>query len=95
MSGKEIRAGLVGAGYISEYHAMALQKLPGVVLAGICDLDRARAATIAERFGIPGAYGSLKEMAAAARLDVVHVLTPPAFHAAATQIGRASCRERV
>ncbi len=78
------RAGLVGAGYISEYHVMALQKLPGVILAGICDLDPARAAVIAKRFGIPGAYGSLKEMAAAQRLDVVHVLTPPAYHAAVT-----------
>ena len=63
-----IRVGLVGAGYISEYHVMALRALPGVVLAGICDLDRARAATIAERFGMTGVYASLKEMAAAEHL---------------------------
>jgi predicted dehydrogenase/nucleoside-diphosphate-sugar epimerase len=84
MASQPIRVGLVGAGYISEYHVMALRALPGVVLAGICDLDRTRASRIAERFGIPGAYGSLKEMAAAEHLDVVHVLTPPAFHAAVT-----------
>ena len=64
MASQPIRVGLVGAGYISEYHVMALRALPGVVLAGICDLDRTRASRIAERFGIPGAYGSLKEMAA-------------------------------
>jgi 2-alkyl-3-oxoalkanoate reductase len=84
MPSPPLRAGLVGAGYISEYHVMALQKLPGVVLVGICDLNRARAQGIADRFGIPGVYESLKEMAEAQRLDVVHVLTPPAFHAAVT-----------
>ncbi len=76
-----LRAGLVGAGYICEYHVMALRAVPGVTLAAICDLDRAKAAAIAERFAIPGVYTSLKEMAAAEKLDVVHVLTPPAFHA--------------
>ena len=79
-----LRAGLVGAGYISEYHVAALKPLAGVELVGICDLDQARAKAIAERLGIPGAYGSLKEMAAAAKLDVIHVLTPPAYHAAVT-----------
>ncbi|HUJ02704.1 MAG TPA: NAD-dependent epimerase/dehydratase family protein, partial [Rhizomicrobium sp.] len=84
-----LRAGLIGAGYISEYHADTLRRLPlagqvQVELAGICDLNRERAATIAQRFQIPGIYTSLAEMAAATHLDVVHVLTPPASHAAVT-----------
>jgi predicted dehydrogenase/nucleoside-diphosphate-sugar epimerase len=84
MSSKPLRAGLVGAGYISEYHVAALKPLAGVELVAICDPDLSRAKAIAERFGIPGAYTSLKEMAAATRLDVIHVLTPPAYHAAVT-----------
>ncbi len=84
MSSQPLRAGLVGAGYISEFHASALQHLRGVDIAGICDVNLSRAQAIAARFGIPGAYTSLKEMAAATHLDVVHVLTPPAHHTAVT-----------
>ncbi|MDP9268944.1 MAG: Gfo/Idh/MocA family oxidoreductase [Acidobacteriota bacterium] len=84
-----IRTGIVGAGNVCEHHVAALRALPGVELAAICDLDLARAKGAAEGFGIPGAYGSLQEMATAVRtagspLDVVHVLTPPDTHAAVT-----------
>jgi 2-alkyl-3-oxoalkanoate reductase len=84
-----IRAGLVGAGSVSEYHAAALRALPGVELIGICDLDLARAEALALRFRVPGAFASLQEMAASLRaqgtpLDVVHVLTPPDRHASVT-----------
>ena len=72
------RVGLVGAGYVSEFHIRALQRLPEVHIAGITDLLEERARAVAERFGLT-AYASLDAMAADG-LDVVHVLTPPASH---------------
>jgi len=74
------RVGLVGAGYVSEFHVRALQRLPEVRVVGITDLREERARAVAARFGI-AAYPSLDAMAAAG-LDVVHVLTPPASHTA-------------
>jgi len=76
--GGKFRVGLVGAGYVSEFHVRALQRLPEVSLTGITDLLEERARAVAARFGLT-AYASLDAMAAAG-LDVVHVLTPPASH---------------
>ena len=76
-----IRAGLVGAGYVSTYHARALRSLPFVEIVGVADPDETRAKVLAAQFGIPRVYPSLKAMAEA-RPNVIHVLTPPASHAA-------------
>jgi predicted dehydrogenase/nucleoside-diphosphate-sugar epimerase len=77
-TGKTFRAGLVGAGYVSEFHIKALKRLPNVRLVGITDLDEARSRATANRFGV-GFFPTLKTMAAEG-LDVVHVLTPPSAH---------------
>jgi predicted dehydrogenase/nucleoside-diphosphate-sugar epimerase len=73
------RVGLVGAGYIAEYHVAALRRLPGVELIGVTDLAAARADALAERFGTRSfaSPAALREAGA----DVIHVLTPPDSHA--------------
>ena len=76
-----VRVGLVGAGYVSAYHARALRSLPFVEIVAIADPDAARAEQVAARFGIPRVYASLEAMAEA-RPEAIHVLTPPATHAA-------------
>src|SRR6266850_1272542 len=72
---KTVRVGLVGAGYVSEFHVEALKRLPQVRIVGVTDLDPARARAT----GLP-TFPSLAAMAAEG-LDVVHVLTPPSSHA--------------
>ncbi|MGD1018505.1 MAG: NAD-dependent epimerase/dehydratase family protein [Verrucomicrobiia bacterium] len=79
INGKSYRVGIVGAGYVSEFHIKALKRLPHVRIVGITDLDGAHARATAQRFGI-ASHPSLKVMAAEG-LDVVHVLTPPNSHA--------------
>jgi len=78
-SSERLRVGLVGAGYVSEYHIRALQSLPFVEIVGIADPHVDRARKVAKRYGLRAVYASLTEMAAA-RPQVVHVLTPPASH---------------
>jgi predicted dehydrogenase/nucleoside-diphosphate-sugar epimerase len=81
MSGsRPVRVGLVGAGYVSRFHVAALRRLPGVAIAGITDIDHSRAQTVGEQFGLTS-FPSLEDMAASG-LQTVHVLTPPATHAA-------------
>ena len=77
---ERVRVGLVGAGYVSTYHARALRSLPYVDIVGIADLAEDRAAAIAEQFRIPKVYPSLQAMAEA-RPQVIHILTPPGSHA--------------
>jgi predicted dehydrogenase/nucleoside-diphosphate-sugar epimerase len=88
---KKFRAGLVGAGYISEFHVAALRRLPQLVdIVGIVDIDPARAAAAAEKLGVKHlpTLESLREAGA----DVIHVLTPPHVHAAvAMQAMRLGC----
>ena len=76
-----VRVGLVGGGYVATYHARALKSLPFVEIVGVADPDEARAKALAAEFGIPRVYPSLAAMEEA-RPQVIHVLTPPAYHAA-------------
>lgn len=80
MSEALFRAGLVGAGHISEFHAAAIRQAAGVELVGVADLDRARAEATAEQLETR-AYAGARELRDAGA-DVIHVLTPPAAHAA-------------
>jgi 2-alkyl-3-oxoalkanoate reductase len=72
--------GLIGAGYVSTYHARALRSLPYVDIIGIADLAEDRATAIAEQFRIPKVYPSLQAMAES-QPNVIHILTPPGSHA--------------
>lgn len=75
------RVALLGAGYIADWHALALSSVEGVELAAVCDRVQARAEALARKFGVPRVYGSLEEMLALEHgLDAVHVLTPPDRH---------------
>ena len=77
--GNGLRAGLVGAGYISDYHVAALRRA-GVDIVGICDVDAARCKAAAGKAGIK-AFASMGDLAAAGA-NVLHILTPPHTHAA-------------
>lgn len=79
MAGGEIRVGFVGAGYIAGWHAEALAQAGGRLVA-VCDPALTAAQALAGRFGAE-AYADLAEMLAKARLDAVHILTPPSLHA--------------
>ena len=78
---RAVRVGLVGAGHVSAHHARALRRLPFVEIAGVADPDQGRAEALAARFKIPRVFPSLAALAEA-RPNVIHVLTPPATHAA-------------
>ncbi len=77
---KKWRVGLLGTGYIAEYHAKALQVTPDVRLTAVCDRAISRAKTFAADYGVEAVYASLDEMLAGGQVDAVHVLTPPDGH---------------
>lgn len=73
--------GLIGAGYIADYHAKALRRMGSARLAAVCDASPVRATKFAAAHHIGGIYDSIETMLANEALDVVHVLTPPEHHA--------------
>ena len=76
----KIKAGILGAGGISEFHIKGLRRLADVEIVGVADVYQARASELAERFSVPRIFPSLAAMLEA-RPDVIHVLTPPGAHA--------------
>ena len=75
-----LRVGLVGAGYISEFHARAIQRVPNARIIGIADVVNSRAASLAARFNVPKVFPTMEAMINEG-IDVIHVLTPPDTHA--------------
>lgn len=74
------RVALVGLGNAGmNLHLPALAGLPGVTLAGVCDLDAERRRLVSERWKAP-AFASFDALLAT-QPDVVVIGTPPATHA--------------
>ncbi len=77
-----MRVGIVGAGWVTQFHLPAWQRLPGVEVVAICDPDPAALAARADRHAIPRRYGEMAEMLAAGGLDALDIASPRRFHAA-------------
>ena len=75
----QLRAGIVGAGFMGEVHARAVRAAGGVV-ARVAASTPERSAAAATRLGAEGAAGSVAELVTADDVDVVHVCTPNALH---------------
>jgi predicted dehydrogenase len=73
----ETRAAVVGVGSLGQHHARVYAALPGCRLAGVYDVDPARAKNVAERHGAP-VLEKLRDVIAAA--DAVSVAVPTVDH---------------
>ena len=76
---KDIRIGLIGAGYIADWHADALAATPGVRISAICDPRDAAARALARQHGAE-TFTTVDSLIAANACDAVHILTPPNLH---------------
>ncbi len=74
-----IRVGVVGVGHLGQHHARVYAGLPGVRLVGVADVDPARRAAAAARFGVPG-HADHRELLG--RVDAASVAVPTKHHAA-------------
>jgi predicted dehydrogenase len=89
-----LKVGIVGIGFMGMIHYLAYQRLRGVKVHAICELDPVRRGgdwrTIKGNFGPPGEqmdlsgvaqYGDLDAMLADPALDLVDICLPTALHA--------------
>jgi predicted dehydrogenase len=77
---RPLRVGVIGAGAIGAFHARILAERPDAKLAVICDIDRARAQSLADRFG-GLAFADAATMLAEVPLDGVVIASPERVHA--------------
>src|SRR5258708_1236017 len=80
MTAASLRWGILGTGSIAHTFAEGLRALPDAELVGIGSRTREAAASFAARFGVAHAYGSYRELAEAANVDVVYIATPNIRH---------------
>jgi predicted dehydrogenase len=74
------RVGVIGVGSLGFHHARILRDLPGVLLAGVHDIDPARLDHVGRELGVTGfaAMDALLD-----RVDAVVVAVPTPYHEAA------------
>ena len=77
-----VRVGVVGTGTITAEHLAYLSGSPRTRVVAVADLSPASASWAAGRWGADAWFTSHRELLAAARPEVVHVLTPPTTHPA-------------
>jgi len=80
MTFADIRAAVVGVGFIGVAHVEALRRL-GVDVVGVVGSDPGRAAKKAASASLPRVYDSLDTVLADPAIDVVHIATPNHLHA--------------
>ena len=74
---RPVRVGVVGVGALGQHHARVYADLPGARLAGVFDIDRARADEVALRHG-SRAFAHLRELIE--ETDAVSVAVPTVDH---------------
>lgn len=91
--GKPVRVGVIGIGFGQRAHVPAFSAVPGCDVVALCATSHERAARVAERLGVPVAYGDWHDLVADPEIDAVTISTPPVLQAeiaaAALQRGKA------
>jgi predicted dehydrogenase len=73
------KIGIVGFGKVARAHVDAYRACDGITIVSVADKDPGQLEVARSVLGVP-AYLSLEQMLHAHELDIVCVLTPPAFH---------------
>jgi predicted dehydrogenase len=73
----DLRVAVVGVGHLGRHHARIYKSLPGVALAAVCDIERARAEAVAKETGA-APVADPRELLG--RVDAVSVATPTVSH---------------
>jgi predicted dehydrogenase len=77
----DVRIGVVGAGAIAQLaHLPVLSKMRGASLVALCDNDRPKARSLADRFGVPDVFTDIEDLMEFDELDAVVIATPNHLH---------------
>ncbi len=79
---KTLQGLCIGAGYFSQFHFDAWQRIPEVQIVGVCDTNQDAAQARADEFGIPQVFGDVSDALRDLDLDFVDIITRPDTHMA-------------
>jgi len=76
-----VRIGVVGTGAIAQLaHLPVLAKMRGAELVAVCDNDRPKARSLADRFGVPDVFTDIEDLLELDELEAVVIATPNHLH---------------
>ena len=75
-----IKVGVIGTGYIGPIHIGTVNRIAGVKVSAVTDVNRNLAEKTAERFDIEKVFDNYKEMINDPEIDVIHNCTPSKYH---------------
>jgi predicted dehydrogenase len=79
--GKTVRVGIIGAGAVAQVsHFPAYGSLPGVKVTAVCDVDRAKARRVANRYDVARITDSYEELVGMDEVDAVDICLPNHLH---------------
>ena len=70
-----LRIAAMGAGFWARFQLSAWREVPGVEIAALCDVERAKAEKMAHSLGIPRVFSDPLEMLQQVRPQLVDVIT--------------------
>ena len=76
----QLRAGIIGAGFIGPAHIESLRRLGYVAMTALAGRDQASAERKAASLYIPKAYGDYQALIADPEIDVIHICSPNREH---------------
>jgi predicted dehydrogenase len=76
----KVKIGIVGAKFAAELHATAYRRCADAELVAVCDLDPARVAEFADRFGIPQRYTDYHELMDDPEVQLISICVPNFLH---------------
>ena len=79
---EKARIGIVGLGSVAQtIHLPILSKFPDVEIVAVCDIDRAKAQFVADKFNVRRYYNNFEKMLAIEQdLDGIDICTPTLLH---------------
>jgi predicted dehydrogenase len=77
----DVRIAVVGTGAIAQVaHLPVLRNMRGVNVVALCDIDRAKARALADRFEVPDVYTDLEDLFSGSAPDALIMSTPSLLH---------------
>ncbi|QDV61006.1 Gfo/Idh/MocA family protein [Crateriforma conspicua] len=85
----QLKGAVIGAGYFSQFHYDAWNRISDVEIVACCDRDLTRAKDAAQQYGIDNVYGDVGEMLDRHDVDFVDIITRPDTHLPLVQMAAA------
>jgi predicted dehydrogenase len=77
----KVRVGVIGLGWVAQVvHLPILTKLNEATVVAVCDRDKSRGRSVAEKFGVQSLFTEVDQMLRSEELDAVVVSTPTDSH---------------